>query len=287
MYMPPTQRCEPARTLHCREVWGGNEAIYNAISVRGIDAWIASYPFQGASDGGDIHYVSMCGGGRIARFVVADVSGHGVMAGELANRLRSLMRKYINTPDLTRLARSLNREFVAMAQTGRFATALLTTYFAPTDHLIICNIGHPRPLWFHAQSRRWELLAQDMPQRAATVQNLPLGIIEPTDYVQFAVKLAQGDLVLLYTDALMESSNADGNRLGERGLLDLVRGLGSVPPTEMLASVLATVTDYRGGVPADDDETLLVLHHNGAHPPKLSLAERAREMARMFGLLCD
>ena len=58
-----------------------------------------------------------------------------------------------------------------------------------------------------------------MPKNAAAVRNLPLDIIVPTDYVQFAVKLAKGDLVLLYTDALMESRNANGDR-----------GLGSVPP---------------------------------------------------------
>ena len=205
----------------------------------------------------------------------------------LAGRLRWLMRKYINTPDLTQFARSLNREFSALAQKDRFATALLTTYYAPTDHLIICNIGHPQPLWYHAQSRRWELLAPEMPQCAATLSNLPLGIIEPTDYAQFAVKLSKGDLVLLYTDSLIESSDAEGNQLGECGLLGLVRRLGAVSPSDMLGRVLDAVSDYRGGGPANDDETLLVLHHNAADPPKQSVGERVRVMAKMLGLLRD
>ena len=239
MFAPATQRRESVHALQCMEVWGGNEAIHSAVSVPGIDAWIASDPYEGAADGGDVHYVSMCGGGRTSRFVVADVSGHGAVAGELAGRLRWLMRKYINTPDLTRFARSLNREFSALAQKDRFATALLTTYYAPTDHLIVCNIGHPPPLWFHAKSRTWEVLTHDIPQRAATVMNLPLGIIEPTDYAQFAVKLSKGDLVLLYTDSLIESSDAEGNQLGESGLLSLVDG----PP-----SILAL---YRSYVPSN------------------------------------
>lgn len=269
--------------LQCKEVWGGNRAIHDAISVPGIDVWIASDPW-GREAGGDIYYVSVCSGGSVSRFVVADVCGHGVSAAEWAIRLRSLMRTYIDTPDLTRFARSLNREFAGLAQFGRFATAVLTTYFAPTEQLIVCNIGHPRPLWYHAQSQRWELLARERPQHGATVRNLPLGILEPTDYAQFAVQLTTGDLVLLYTDALMESSDAEGNPLGEQGLLDLVRGLGSVPAPGMLDAVLAAVTDYRGGARAGDDETLLVLHHNAGDPPKPSLEGPPRVTATMLGL---
>ncbi len=88
------------------EVWGGNGAIHNAISVPGIDAWISSDPYEGNAYGGDIHSVSMCGAGRISRFAIADVAGHGAAVGELAHRLRSLMRKYINTLDQTRFARA-------------------------------------------------------------------------------------------------------------------------------------------------------------------------------------
>ncbi len=276
----------PTHSLECMEVWGGNGAIHNAISVPGIDAWISSDPYEGDACGGDIHYVSMCGAGRISRFAIADVSGHGATVGKLAHRLRSLMRKYINTLDQTRFARALNRDFSKLARDGRFATALLTTYFAPTDHLIICNVGHPRPLWYHAASQRWELLDPDMPQRAtAAVMNLPLGVIARTDYVQFAVKLGKGDLVLIYSDSLIESRNPEGERLGEEGLLELVRQMDTARPQQLSRDVLTAAVTYRGGAPAKDDETLLVLHHNAANPPKQSIGQKMHVMAKMIGMI--
>ena len=55
----------------------------------------------------------------------------------------------------------------------------------------------------------------------------------------------------------------------------------------MLSTVLDAVTDYRGGVPADDDETLLVLHHNAAETPERSPAQRLRMVRRMLGSTCD
>ncbi len=275
----------PVHSLECMEVWGGNGAIHNAISVPGIDAWISSDPYKGNAYGGDIHSVSMCGAGRISRFAIADVAGHGAAVGELAHRLRSLMRKYINTLDQTRFARALNRDFGKLARDGRFATALLTTYFAATDHLIICNVGHPRPLWYHTVSQRWELLDPDMPLQATAVANLPLGVIAPTDYVQFAVKLGKGDLVLIYSDSLIESKNPEGISLGEKGLLELVRELDTAQPQNLNRDVLAAVVTYRGGAPAKDDETLMVLHHNAANPPKQSIGQKVHVVARMLGVI--
>jgi serine phosphatase RsbU (regulator of sigma subunit) len=267
------------------EIWSGNENVDSAVAVPGIDAWVHSEPCEGQARGGDIHYVSMCGAGKLSRFAVADVAGHGVAVGHLAVRLRQLMRKHINTLDQTQFARALNREFRELAQEGRFATALLTSYFAPTDHLVICNAGHPRPLWYSARTQTWQLLAHDMPERATSVVNLPLGVIEPTEYVQFAVSLGQGDLVVIYTDALIESTDADGKQLGERGLLDLVRGLDVSDPPNLSPNLLAAIDERHGGADVEDDRTVLMLRHNAADPPKRSLAEKMRVMGKMLGLI--
>ncbi len=139
-------------------------------------------------------------------------------------------------------------------------------------------------MWYHAPTRSWEVLDPSMPQRAAEVVNLPLRVIEPTHYEQFAVKLARGDLVLIYTDALVEAMNAAGRLLGEQGLLDLVRRMNVDEPHLLNQRLRAAVAKYRGGAAAADDETLLVLHHNAADPPKQTLGEKMHVMAKMLGL---
>lgn len=47
--------------------------------------------------------------------------------------------------------------------------------------------------------------------------NLPLGIIEPTPYAQFAVPLQPDDLVVLYTDALIETRDPQGGCWAQAG----------------------------------------------------------------------
>ena len=88
---------QAAACHHCTEVFNGNGSIHNAVSLPGIDAWISSDPFRGDERGGDVHYVSTCGDGRISRFAVLDVAGHGETVERVARRLGSLMQKHVDT----------------------------------------------------------------------------------------------------------------------------------------------------------------------------------------------
>lgn len=272
--------------MQCMEVWGGNTAVESGICVHGIDAWLYSQPYRGEQSGGDIHYVSMCGQGRIARFVLADVAGHGAAVDTLATQLRSLMRRHVGTPDQTRFARVLNRTFGRLSRDGIFATAALATYFAPTDELIVCLAGHPRPLWYSAASDTWSLLSHELLNSPASASDLPLGVIHPTEYHQFAVTLGKGDLIVLYSDGLIETGGAGGRTIGEDGLLTLARTIDRSDESRFGSALIAAVDSEFGRKPEsrDDDLTVLVLHHNAADPPPMSLLHKARMMAKMLGI---
>jgi len=286
--------------VRCLEVWGGTEAVDRTLAVPGIDAWIFCEPYGGHSSGGDIHYVSSCFTGRVARFAVADVAGHGQHASDLADKLRRLMKKHINFLDQTGLARVLNQEFSELSQEGRFATALLMSYFAPTDHLVICNAGHPRPLWFQAAKGRWQWLDDENPDTTAAPNNLPLGLIDPTSYVQFSVPLGAGDLVLLYTDWLVEAESPSGRQLGETGLFELVcaatprpagnsapAGAQRVDPKVVGREILIAAAAHRGNRAFDDDRTLVLLHHNATPVPHRPIRGAIRAIAGLLGLAGD
>jgi len=277
------------------EIIGGNQARVSALSSPGLDVWIDSRPLAGHA-GGDLHYFSMCGSGRVTRLAVADISGHGPGMDQIAKWLRSLMRKHINLLDQTRFARAINKEFVRSGADDYFATILLVTYFAPTDHLIVCNAGHPRPIWYNSRTRTWQLLGADLTDSGPSIRqakgtyllkpvsNLPLGVIEPTDYHQFAVHLDLGDLVLIYTDALIEAMNARHEPLGEQGLLDLARSIPLTEPRDFGARLLDRVAEYAGHAPQTDDQTLIVLRHNASDPPAVTLGQALRTLTKMIGL---
>jgi serine phosphatase RsbU (regulator of sigma subunit) len=261
---------EEVQRLHCEEIWGGVRAVDAGVSVPGIDARVINRPYRDEEGGGDIYYVGLCGQGALSRFIVADVSGHGTIVSDLAARLRRLMAQYMNTPDQSRLVRSLNDEFASLAEEGRFATALIMSYLPASDHLVTVNAGHPPPLWYSRADDAWRPLRQDAPRTARFLFNLPLGVIPQTPYHQFAVRLSRGDVVVLYTDSLSEATDATNRQVGEEGLLRLLESLGPGDPAGLGKALVGAVVDHHGGRPLNDDVTVLTLHHNAQDPAPLS-----------------
>jgi sigma-B regulation protein RsbU (phosphoserine phosphatase) len=251
-----------AEMMTCMEVWGGNTPVDTGVAMAGLDAWVYCKPYAGAAGGGDVYYVSACATGRIHRLLVADVSGHGSAVSDLAGQLRTLMRRYVNHLDHTQFVRSLNEQFATMARGGCFATAVVTTFFGPTGRLTLCNAGHPPPFLYRAKQKQWtQLDEQTLP--SPDLANIPWGIEQATDYQAFDVQLGTDDLVLCYTDSLIESCNPQGELLGVEGLLRVVQSLEWADPAELIPKLLAAVALLREGNLTEDDVTALVFRANG------------------------
>lgn len=277
-------------TLQCMEVWGGNRAVDSGVVMPGLDAWVFSRPYIGASArgsvedtsrGGDIHYVTCCATGRITRLVVADVSGHGEKVADTAVELRRLLGRFSNYLDQERVVCEIDRCFGRLGETdarhsGLFATAVVATYWSPTEELTICNAGHPRPLRNSAATGRWELLVPPEPAATAGPSNLPLGIGLDAAHPQMTVRLRRGDLVLFYTDSLIEAARPTGEQLGEQGLLRLVGTINAAEPSALIRTLLAAVGRWRGGAEGPDlpefaDDVTVVLIRTNALGPRPSI----------------
>jgi hypothetical protein len=168
--------------------------------------------------------------------------------------------------------------------TQAFATAIVTTFFAPTRGLTICNAGHPRPLLYRARHRTWECLGDQGIAGQTQPCNIPLGIFEISDYKQFEIELECGDYVVIYTDALIESCDENREMLGEAGLLRTVRLLGHLEPRNVIQTLLAAIVERCPENLCDDDVTVVMIHAN-ARALHYSLGEQLRAVCRFFRLL--
>lgn len=248
--------------MQCMEVWGGNRATWSQFSVPGLDLWVHSEPFHSSVGGGDVYYLSSCASGRITRMLLADVSGHGASVAPIAVALRDLMRQNINLVNQTHLVTSLNSQFESISATGRFATALVTTFFSPTRILSVCNAGHPHPLIRDARTGVWS------PSQAGTdnehANNLPIGIIDDSRYRSTKLQLKVNDLVLTYTDSLSEARNREGKLLGTEGICEIANSLNSVPPEMLIPQLLEAIRQMNPANLSSDDTTVMLLRANGS-----------------------
>jgi phosphoserine phosphatase RsbU/P len=269
-----------SQQMQCMEVWGGSQLIARHVEMGGLDAWVYSKPYGQSDGGGDIYYASSCATGRINRLLLADVAGHGNAVHDTALSLRTLMRRYVNYLDQRKFVGSMNEQFASMSRNGSFATALVTTFFAPTRRLSICNAGHPRPLLYRAAEKEWSIL--ELQHLKQPTNNIPLGILDLAQYEQFDVDLDVGDLVVCYTDAITESRNLAGELIGEEGLLEIVRSLGTDDPRKMIDDLLKSIEGLHAGNLSADDTTVLLLRPNGRRP-KYTFMEKLAAQIRFVG----
>ena len=163
---------------------------------------------------------------------------------------------------------------------GRFVTALITSYHRPSGYFVVCNAGHPQPLIYSARTGQWALLDHTIENTVDDVFNLPLGIIIPTEYRQFAVRLSPGDMVVLYTDGF--SDQRDGTQpIGTEGLLEIVNGIPVTIPEALAGSIKQALGMNEHDYNRIDDETILVVAPTERPFAPLTLMEQLKVFGRL------
>ena len=240
--------------LQCMEVIGGNRLADDLIRVPGLEIWIRSQPSANSS-GNDMHFISSCATGRISRLLLSDVAGAAGDVVRTAKNIRSIMKSNVNYIDQSRFVQSMNREFTGLTQSGRFATAVVLTFFAPTRDLTICNAGHPSPLLYRSRTGEWSVLEREPRVHES---NVPESVANVTSYQQFGIQLSEGDIVFCYTDALIESYGPDSELMGISGLLKVVHEIDVSEPGKFIRRVLERISEFSTENLNDDTSTVLL-----------------------------
>ncbi|QDT09028.1 Phosphoserine phosphatase RsbU [Planctomycetes bacterium K23_9] len=252
--------------MQCMEVWGGNQAVDRTIETPGLRIWAFSKPYPGSDSGGDVYFLSSCASGRVSRILLADVSGHGEAVSKIAIGLRDLMRRNVNYVRQSRLVTGMNEQFAQLNKTSEFATALVSTFFAPTRTYSLCNAGHPPPFLYRQASGVWSELS-DGEERAGVIADIPWGVCDDAAYFQQDIQLQPGDMVLSYSDALSESEDSDGEPLGCDGVLQLVSQLDTREPANLIPDLIRQIGELNPCNLEHDDMTVLLCEANGSGTP--------------------
>lgn len=180
-----------------------------------------------------------------AAFIVGDLSGHGLEAATDATMIRSLFRGFIReNPDLADTFARLNRVLAAELAVGRFATAIAGTY-DKSGRLKLVNAGHPSAL-----------LCSDTCQLLES-RDLILAVDKNTTYGSIEIELKPGDLLVMYTDGLIEARN-DHDFFGEERVIAASKAVQDAPVSAIAEHLRDEALRFAGGKLSDDVAILIL-----------------------------
>jgi len=219
-----------------------------APSFPGVDIAFATRPANTVA--GDYYDAFLRPNGQLL-LVVADVAGKSVPAALLTATLQASLRTLaaLEAP-LPELVARVNRYACEQSLQGRrFTTAFLAELEPGTGVLTYVNAGH-----------NWPVLRR----LSGTVERLeagglPLGINQTLPYRSGRVTLASGDLLLIFTDGLVEAEDEKANEYGEERMLQLLPSLQKCSASEAIKGIIASADAFVGLTRQHDDITCLVL----------------------------
>jgi len=214
---------------------------------------------QARKVGGDYYDFLELRPGRLA-LVLADIAGKGVSGALLMANLQANLRSQyaIAVDDLPRLLTSVNRLFYESTDDASYATLFFADYDDSSRKLRYANCGHLPPVllraWESSLDQGSEAPKAEWLRSTCTV----MGLFEAWHCEIAEVELAPGDTLVLYTDGITESTNADGEEFGESHLMNTLKGHAHLPVGPLLEAVVAAVQQFSSGSEQQDDITLVI-----------------------------
>ena len=190
--------------------------------------------------------------GRRIGVVVADVSGHGIGPALLMATTRALLHGSRGRGlSLGQALEFVNAQLAEDVSRGHFVTLFLVALDENQSAIEWTTAGHDPALHFRADETRFSELGGD---------GIPLGIDASWNYgVRDDAELRPGDIVVIGTDGIWETTNPDGERFGKERLRDLVHDRRECSAGEICEAIKRALDDFRGDVSQHDDVTIVVI----------------------------
>jgi sigma-B regulation protein RsbU (phosphoserine phosphatase) len=215
-------------------------------TIPGWDVWLFT---RSANDvGGDLVDYLRLGHERYG-IVLGDVAGKGLPAALLMAQLQSTLRALATEESsLAELGQKMNRILCRDGLPNRFATLVYLDLGAGSGCVRALNAGHPPPLVL----------------RGTTLEELPngamaLGMLPDAIFSEQRVDLADGDVLIVFSDGLTEAMNGNDEFFGDERLRACLPALARLAAQGIGTRVVAAVDDFVGDARPHDDLSLVVL----------------------------
>jgi phosphoserine phosphatase RsbU/P len=181
---------------------------------------------------------------------VADVSGHGIPSALVMTAFRALLRTKVRSRARpANIASAINQLLPEFTGDKHFVTVLYAELDALSGNLTYVTCGHPPPLLLHKNGEVEKISSHDP----------ALGIFQNLHYSDEEIKLVAGDIMVLYTDGVVELTNQHGQFFGIQRLVEVIRENQQLTAAEIIYKIIQASQDFSDYYGSLDDFTLIVV----------------------------
>jgi sigma-B regulation protein RsbU (phosphoserine phosphatase) len=144
----------------------------------------------------------------------------------------------------------INRGITGKIEMDHYATLGLVDVNLATGEVEYANAGHQPLLIYRAQEDGIE---------SVELKSIPIGVERGMNYVRKSLKLRAGDVLLLYTDGVVEAMNAQGRQFGRKSLGSSLLRCRELSARETALKIRSDLANFVGDTRQHDDQTVLVL----------------------------
>ncbi len=199
--------------------------------------------------GGDYYDFLPVANSGLVRVIIADTMGKGLPAGLLMSNVQGALRvlaEDINSPK--ELISKLNRWLCRNVPVTKFISLICLGLETNGHHdLYYTNAGHCPAL----------LIRQDGAVERLEPTGGVIGVHQGFEYEEKEISISPGDLLLLYTDGIIEAQTADGEMFGEQRLIDYICSHNNTDLNEIIEGLINEVKAFSGRSEFEDDLTVI------------------------------
>ncbi|MBA2542063.1 MAG: SpoIIE family protein phosphatase [Deltaproteobacteria bacterium] len=214
----------------------------------------AGYYEPAAQTGGDWWTWHELAGGKIL-LVIGDVTGHGVPSAMITAAAKAAcdVARHIHGDEVTvtKLLEIMNHAIYESAQRKFVMTCFASIVDPKARTITYANAAHNFPYLYRVADGKGEF-------GSLMIRGNRLGDDPASRYEAKTTELRAGDVIVWYTDGIVECDGPDGEEYGEKRFRASVKKTAALAAAEMRDSIVADAMTYFNDAPRKDDITLIL-----------------------------
>jgi len=194
-------------------------------------------------------------------FLLYDIMGHGLETTTLKARVRE---KFENLKDLWSKDKSILSPGAMLSRLGKeiwqdcqdfssFVELFYALYNPVEKKITYSSAGHPPPFLLTKQGKEAKVLIDT---------DLVMGVVQAKEYQDNQMKVESGDILLIYSDGVVEAFNPEEKMYEEKRLIQTVQENFQLNANDIAQKVCKSIKGFTRNRPLTDELTLVIAKIN-------------------------